>query len=534
MDKQTYVRTGEGAFDDLIPRVHSFLEKDRLDLTIDGRSVSGFRSPDARSIWIRDHSDMLRGGRYFGFDLTSAIEHFAETQSASGRIFDYFTSFPEKLPSERENWNKYVRVPVEADVEYRFVKAAYLAWQATGNDAWIARLLPHLERALEYVFAHPWYWDARHGLVKRPYTIDTWDFAYTAGSHNWLQFQVDDRTFWGIMHGDNSGYAEACEILARLHSRLESPDRARYWAQRATSIRVNLNRTCWNGRFYTHFVKLSEVDIPGVDEFAQLSLSNPMAINRGATTHEQAVEILREYRRRRETSAAFAEWFSIDPPFPAGSFGDAKLKPGVYVNGGIMPLVGGELARAAFAHGFETYGVDILRRYYDLISRRGETYLWYQPDGRPADVESSTSPEAEPTDGWGSTAMLWALIEGLAGVEDRGCGFDRVRISPRWAAADVEEAEVRVCYPVSGSSVCYKYRCDAQMLRLHVDRAPSQLELHLMLPAEHAIAGATINGRNAEWNLQQIEHTHYANLEADGNDGIALELRWGERGHDDS
>jgi len=167
VDKQTYVRTGEGAFDDLIPRVHSFLEKDRLDLTIDGRSVSGFRSPDARSIWIRDHSDMLRGGRYFGFDLTSAIEHFAETQSASGRIFDYFTSFPEKLPSERENWNKYVRVPVEADVEYRFVKAAYLAWQATGNDAWIARLLPHLERALEYVFAHPWYW-VRSALPRSP------------------------------------------------------------------------------------------------------------------------------------------------------------------------------------------------------------------------------------------------------------------------------------------------------------------------------------------------------------------------------
>ena len=47
-----------------------------------------------------------------------------------------------------------------------------------------------------------------------------------------------------------------------------------------------------------------------------------------------------------------------------------------------MPLVGGELARAAFEHGFEAYGVDILERYYATGRRaKGETYLWYFPDG---------------------------------------------------------------------------------------------------------------------------------------------------------
>ena len=64
-----------------------------------------------------------------------------------------------------------------------------------------------------------------------------------------------------------------------------------------------------------------------------------------AADHAQAASILREYTRRR--GRAFAEWFSIDPPFPAGVFGDPRLVPGAYCNGGIMPLVGGELARAA-------------------------------------------------------------------------------------------------------------------------------------------------------------------------------------------
>ncbi|KPL06563.1 hypothetical protein AMJ86_08125, partial [bacterium SM23_57] len=140
MLENIYIKTGRPEFDNLIPMVKSFLERDVLDVMIDGKRIRGYRSPDAKSIWIRDYSDMLRGVKYFEPDVKSVVEHFAETQADNGRIFDYFTTFPEKLPCERENWTKYVRVPVEADVEYRFVKAAYLAWQATGDDEWMPRL----------------------------------------------------------------------------------------------------------------------------------------------------------------------------------------------------------------------------------------------------------------------------------------------------------------------------------------------------------------------------------------------------------
>ena len=104
-----------------------------------------------------------------------------------------------------------------------------------------------------------------------------------------------------------------------------------------------------------------------------------MDINRGVADHAQAVSILREYRRRRQATGAFAEWFSIDPPFPDGIYGDEHLVAGAYCNGGIMPLVGGELARAAFEHGFESYGVEILEQYHRLISAEGETYLLVLP-----------------------------------------------------------------------------------------------------------------------------------------------------------
>ena len=525
MSPTVRVTTGEPWVDELVPLVRSFLEQDALDLLIDGERIRGYRSPDARSVWIRDYSDMLRGFRYFEPDVKSVVDHFAATQAANGRIFDYVTTFPEKLPSERENWTKYVRVPVEADVEYRFVKAAWLAWQATGDDAWIASLLPSLEKALGYILRHPWRFDPGTGLIKRAYTIDTWDFAYSAGKHEWLQFQIDDDTFWGFAHGDQSGYFEAFRILARLHQRFTGAPAAREWTERAERLREASNRICFNGRFYTHFAKLTPVVVPGVDEARQLSLSNPMNINRCLATHEMACSILEEYQERRRTTGAFAEWFSIDPPFPDGVFGDEKLVGGAYVNGGIMPLVGGELARAAFEHGFEAYGVDILRRYHELVSLRGETYLWYFPDGTAADVSTSTSPDAQPTDGWGSSAMLWALLTGLAGIEDQEACLRKVRLSPRWAAAGLARATVDLGYAASGAALGYDYAFEDDVLRLHVRAEHTAVAFHVLLPTGCAAVSVARSPERLAFSNGLVEQSPYVDFASEVRGSATFEIR---------
>jgi hypothetical protein len=476
-----YVKTGRPEFDNLIPYIRGFLEKDILDVVIDGEKIRGYRSPDSRAIWIRDYSDMLRAVRYFEKDLKSTIRHFADSQARNGRIFDYFTTYPEKLPCEKENWTKYVRVPVEADVEYRFIKAAWLSWQANGDDGFLKELLPCFERALSYIM-NSWYWDNEKFLVKRPYTIDTWDFAYTAGKHDWLQFQINDNTFWGYMHGDNSGYFEAFTIMSECYAFFGDRKNSDLWKLRAEKIKDAMNRICWNGKYYSHFRKITPVTIQGVDESHQLSLSNPVNINRGVATREMATSIINEYKKRKKESGAFAEWFSIHPPFPDGIFGDDKLKAGAYCNGGIMPLVGGELARAAFENGFEKFGIDILKQYYEMISLKGETYLWYFPDGTHSTIGTSTSPDATPTDGWGSGAMLYAFIEGLAGIKDQLKKFNKIILSPRWEAAGVKEAEVRVEYPASGAFVRYNYLYSGNTIKLEIEGNPEDIELQLYLP----------------------------------------------------
>ncbi len=506
---ETFVNCGDARLDALYPRVKDFLLNDITEYNMLGTRVRGYRTPDAPSLWIRDYSDMMRAFKYWEQDMKSIIEHFAETQTARGWLFDYFTMTPEKVPCEKENWAKYVRVPVEADVEYRFIKAIYLAWQATGDDKWVKGLLPNMEKALEYILTDDWRWDKKTKLVKRGLTVDTWDFDYTAGRHPWLNFQINEHTFWGIMHGDNSGYYESFRQMAAIYAHLGNRKRAQHWGKFAESFRRRANKVCFNGRFYTHHVHLVPVQIPGVNESEQLSLSNPMDINRGMATHEIAVAILNEYQQRARTTNAFAEWFSIDPPFPDGILGDDKIVGGAYCNGGIMPLVGGELARAAFEHGFEEYGVQQLLKYADL-TQNDESYLWYFPNGQHATIETSTSPDASPTDAWGSSAMLYALVEGLAGIEDQHKLYQRVRLSPRWIAAKRDEAAVKCTYGASGASIGYSYHHDAAAKTIVIDLAGSGVvDLHLLLPGGTKGKSLTVNGKKITHKNVFVERSPY-------------------------
>jgi hypothetical protein len=391
------------------------------------------------------------------------------------------------------------------------------------------RMLPACDRALSYTLTHSWRWDTTHGLVKRPYTIDTWDFDYTAGRAPWLNFQITDDTYWGIMHGDNSGLYEAAVLLGRLYDVVGGAHAADRWRELAEGIRTRANALLFNGRFYTHFFKLTPVSIDGVDEANQLSLSNPMAINRRMATHDIAVAILQEFIRRGESSPAFAPWFSIDPPFPSGIFGDEKLVSGAYINGGIFPLAGGELARAAFEHGFESYGCEILHRYRRMIGESGESYLWYFPDGTPSTVETSTSPEATPTDGWGSSAMLYAFVEGLCGIEDRSHSFQEVRCAPRWAAAGEAEAAVRVGYAASGAAFGYRFRHAVGEGRLHlaIETAGSKVALHALLPEGGVAREVRCEGEPIRFTTTTIGQSRYVDAEITVRGSAAVEVAYG-------
>ncbi|MFO7168247.1 MAG: hypothetical protein DIU80_009515 [Chloroflexota bacterium] len=525
LEAETTVETGQPRFDELYQQMRAFIQRCALQYELDGHMVRGYRSPDSPLLWLRDHAYQARGFRYFEPDVTSLLDAFRRAQQEDGSFPDFLARPPFAAQAGRKQ--------VEADVEFLFVQAVYEAWQASGDDAWLRENLPAMRRALAYTMGHPLRWDPERRLVKRPFTIDMWDFEYGPATVDPSNGQpaprhwIDERTIWGIFHGDNTGLAHALELLARAEERVGEPARAEELRAEARGIMDRLNSLSWNGRFYTHHVPLEPFDVPGVDEARQLSLSNAYALNRGVLREHQALDIIREYHergvRRGET---FAEWYSIDPPFPPGSFGMAGRlgeNPGEYVNGGIMPLVGGELARGAFRYGAARYAFEILHRYYFLVSTTGASYLWYYPAGNPGISGEHTLP----TDGWGASAMLGALIEGAAGIEDRSARYADARLSPRWShTPDVHQARVVARYAASDGYVAYVWRREERGLRLEFTGSGERAKVRLLLPDEAPEAvRMEVDGQEAPHEIEREGASRYATTTVEAGSGT-VEVTW--------
>ena len=198
--------------------------------------------------WLRDHVHTMKGMKYFDGQGSSFIDFFRETQKENGMIWDFFdrgqlpsfyeTAYGPLGYARRYDGVELVRMPAEADVEYLFVEGLYYAWKSNADDAWMKRQLDAAVRAMDYSFTDRARFSTKYGLVKRGYTIDTWDFQVddattTSIFPRWGTLLVDpDRSKFGVMFGDNTGYAAACGYLAEMLERAGRPqDAARFREQ---------------------------------------------------------------------------------------------------------------------------------------------------------------------------------------------------------------------------------------------------------------------------------------------------------------
>lgn len=241
----------------------------------------------------------------------------------------------------------------------------------------MAGLLDNALKAVEYSTKDNYRWSKKYKLLKRGYTIDTWDFQTTedtAIAGNDIMVVYPGKTRFGIMFGDNTGMAASCAYLAEMLHFTGRDDEAKIIADLGQSIKQRLDDLAWNGKYYTHHIPEdpSVIRDLGVDEKSQVSLSNAYSLNRGLD-HDKCAAIIKTYQAIREQMPVSSpgEWYTIYPPFEKG-FGkyDSSSK-WEYMNGGVTSIVAGELAHGAFEHGFEMYGADILKRTGELAEKTG-------------------------------------------------------------------------------------------------------------------------------------------------------------------
>lgn len=723
---QTEIRDRGGAYEKLLSTLYWTMTGAGRDLTGVVRYRGKFYTYFVP--WVRDHVHTLKGMKYFAPELKSGMDLYADSQREDGMIWDnIYTRDKEKnwwdkrfryanfiLPIENETY-EFHRIPVEADVEYLFIEGLYYTWKATGDDAWMASRLDHALKAVTYSTTDPYRWSKKYELIKRGFTIDTWDFqAYedTLLVGGDIMVIDKDKTRFGVMFGDNTGMAVSCRYLAEMLVRAGRPEEAARIRQLGENLRKRVDDLAWNGNFYTHHVPEDPTvkrDLD-VDQSAQVSLSNAYSLNRDLS-HEQCVAIIKTYQGLREQMppSSPGEWYTIYPPFGKGFGTKDSTTQWEYMNGGVTPIVAGELAHGAFEHGFETYGVDILNRLTKLAAETDDylhcTYRGAMPDapqrnftplaldkvanvnypgkeatyngqwiGHSADNAAETvrefegipfrllNPDAHPQtcievndtaghraratvpvrskpksvyvlhtmtpgkfagtvylhyadgtahadyitdnkighwwrlsnerytplvngcrkawrsnndryvafyvygfdnpfpdktldriefvgakqpqrwqvlavtlsdhpvffmpdkishgipDNWGAAAVVYALVEGLAGIKDTGVAFDKALLSPRWEAAGVAEVAVTAKYEASGGYLSYRYGVspDRKRLELTFTGSGPHTQVEVLLPADKGLAGASLNDKVVRPTVKKVENSTYAVLPVDG------------------
>jgi hypothetical protein len=132
-------------------------------------------------------------------------------------------------------------------------------------------------------------------------------------------------------------------------------------------------------------------------------------------------------------------------------------------------------------------------------------------------------------DNWAAGAVVYALLEGLAGVVDRDAAYRVAGIAPRFSAAGSNEAKVVVHYPASDGYVAYDYRHDPaeREVELTVTGSGERAECHVLLPAGVSTAtGVTAGPRALAFTTSRIESSAYADFTVSLPGPSAIRIRY--------
>ena len=496
---------------EFLHQLHNIIADDRRLVFIDGKKLACSLN------WIRDHVHQMKAFKHWEYDIRSFLDFIIDTQREDGMFFELIKQLDDGhwqfvSPESRVIYNEdnlaLVRLEIESDIEYLVVEGALQVFRVTGDTVWLEGILPKLEKGIDYMTSSPDRWDPDYGLCKRGFTIDTWDFAYGRPGTN---RKIEEDTPMSLHHGDNTGVYEAMCILAWMNRRLGYAYKALVWEDRAARLRENIMRHLWNGKFFTHMVHLNHNGADDLEE-TRLSLSNSYALNRDILTPEESRSIIKEYIARRETTDAFAEWFSIDPPYPEFN----GYKPGKYVNGAISPFTAGELAKGAFRCGYEAYGWDIITRCMELLERDGSIYFLYDP--------KTEEPQGGGPSGWGAAALLSAVDEGLAGIEDMDWGYKIIRFSPRFPVTHYRELRYITGYEKTDVTVDLRWIWAEDGMRYTLTSPAETVDAHIYIPEGKTVSGVTINGREQAYTLSAIGRSVYADFQTNASGILDMEI----------
>ncbi len=118
-------------------------------------------------------------------------------------------------------------------------------------------------------------------------------------------------------------------------------------------------------------------------------------------------------------------------------------------------------------------------------------------------------------DNWAAANAMAALMEGLAGVQNTGLAFDRVRLAPRWSTTTTDCVTVVAHYPSSNGYVAYRYQTDdpAKKINLTVTGSGHTLKGHILLPAAFSPLSVVAGNGPRPFAVNKVGESCYVDFE---------------------
>jgi len=506
LQAETQFSTGDKDIDEMYARSRESLRLNRRRYNLAEGEVIGYTTADSGNcmdFWLRDMYYQSLAFSLWEKDTKSGFEALFRRQMKDG-------SFPDNVNTN----DNPQRSNTESDVEYIAVLALYDTWMTTGDDDYLKRNLPAVERGIRYCTSHPKRWDSKTGLVKRGHTCGTWDFDIE------LFDDWDEHSPAVAANCDQSGLFLAYKLLARMFKYLGKHKKAKKYDERAKKFRARVIKMLWDGEKFQHHLHLDHFDHGAFDESKQLSMGNGWAMTRGLATSGQCRRIIETYLKRWKQTGYRFPWFSLEPGYPVElgkclEVCELYLRPGGYCNGGMMPFVGACLCTGAFENGEEKLGARLLRDYASFLQERnGEIYTWFWPDMQPGFRCSSRNTTGH--DGWGMGHWVESLTRGLAGIKITAPGLKGVEFSPRWGAAGIRKAKVVAHYPSVDRYVAYTWKKSRNTIYLTATGSAEKIKVRLFLPADTSPEHVTLDGKAAEYRIETVGKSRYAIVKIKG------------------
>jgi hypothetical protein len=110
-------------------------------------------------------------------------------------------------------------------------------------------------------------------------------------------------------------------------------------------------------------------------------------------------------------------------------------------------------------------------------------------------------------------ALVSAVDEGLAGINDAGANYDEIVFAPKFPVTHYTELRYLTGYEVTKAMVDVRYILTDEGMRYDVYSPAKKITAHVLLPKDKNCSGLWIDGYNTEYKIATIENSNYVDFE---------------------